>query len=207
MSKITTQTKLVALVAALLFFNSTLFANETEKTESDLAADKEHYEKGVYVAAKALITLGDTKDEGESILQGGMGKGVGVELGYKFSYGLALEADATHAKNRVTEKKFNETSGEYEFEESDGSYSTVSLDLVYNHHLNHYAELFIKGGYEMEFEKIADFNIDTTNSGVVGALGAEFTASEQIALLLEYEASSIKGPRGNSVFAGVVYRF
>jgi len=88
-----------------------------------------------------------------------------------------------------------------------GTYVTSSLDVSYTYKATHELGLFVKGGYEYEFEKIADLNVDAINSGFIYAAGTEYEINETMAFIGEYEVTTIKGPRGNSIFAGLVYSF
>jgi len=172
-----------------------------------LCAQEEHTHKSdFYIATKALMTLGDTVEHGEATLDGSSGYGLGVDFGYKIGKGFAVEVDATYAKNDVTERDVNEHGHEHVITAS-GLYVTTSLDLVYAYPLTHQLEIFIKGGYEYEIEKISDLDIDTSDTGFIYAAGLEYELNENLSLLGEYEATTIEGPRGNSIFAGVVYHF
>lgn len=90
---------------------------------------------------------------------------------------------------------------------TDGNYFTYGLSLAYTMHLTERAGLLFKVGYEGENETINGLGIDTTNDGFTYALGAEVKLNKHYELVFEYEGSSIKGPRGSSLFAGVKYNF
>lgn len=182
-----------------------------------------HAKTGFYTAVKGLITLGDTFEHGEgATLEGRIGKGVGIELGYKFGYGFALESDWTFARNTVEETDCSDHASEEEesvhaheaahsggchYVESDAEYYTVSLDLVYLLHLTHNLGLFFKTGVEYETEQIEALDIKAYDTGMVYAFGAEYAIGNHAAFLMEYEGTTIEGPRGHSVFAGLAYHF
>lgn len=171
---------------------------------SGYAAEVEHTqekESKFYVAAKALMTLGNTVNEGESQLKGSTGKGIGIDLGYRVGNGFAVEVDGTYTKNTVTE-----IPSVGEEEDFTGSYMTSSLDAVYDYKFTHELAIFGKAGFEYELEKIGDA-ASKTSTGISYAVGTEYEVSESIALLAEYEGTTIDGPRGNGVFAGIVYNF
>ena len=169
----------------------------------NLFATQEHKEEGrYYVAVKALMTLGDTVQHGTSQLSGATGKGLGIDLGYKLGNGFAVEIDATYAKNDITER--DELGDEITV---NASYMTSSLDIAYAYPITHVVELFVKGGYEYEVEKINDLGIDASDTGFIYAAGVEYELDEHISLIGEYEGTTINGPRGNSIFAGAVYHF
>jgi len=171
------------------------YASELEDVKQD--------ESKFYVAVKALVTLGDNVDEGESRLEGSTGKGIGIDLGYRISHGFVVEIDATYATNTVTEVLANGDS-----EDFSGDYITSSLDVAYNYKLLPELNVFAKVGYEVEYEKIdtiADSYASTT--GFIYAAGMEYEVAESMAVLAEYEVTTIDGPRGNSIFLGLVYDF
>ena len=186
---------LTAVVAtALLAINS--IASEEMHLEGHESEDN------FYIATKAMYTLGATVEEETSTLDGGTGAGLGIDVGYKLGAGVSVEIDGTYVKGSVVETKANGDK-----ESMDASYMTSSLDVAYVYHATHEVELFAKGGYEYEFEKISKLGVDAVNSGFIYAVGTEYELSHTSALSFEYEVTTIKGPRGNSVFAGYVYSF
>lgn len=204
------------LSAALIA--TTLCAHEPQSVHEEAPV---HAEQGFYTALKGLITLGDNVEHGEGVsLEGSSGKGVGIEVGYKIGHGFAVEADGTFARNTVTEKNCNEheeateahaaeepaTNGCHRVD-ADGEYTTVSLDLVYLLHLSHHFGAFVKTGFEYETESIEKLDISGNDTGVIYAVGAEYAVGEHTAFMAEYEGTTIEGPRGSSLFAGVVYHF
>jgi outer membrane protein X len=194
------------IILSAMLLTASAFAHEEAEAAHEEHVAAIHSETGFYGAVKALVTLGNDVDEGEGVtLEGDSGKGAGIELGYKIGYGFAVEADATFARNRVTEVRCIEE--ECEREEGDGEYTTVSLDLVYNYHITHHAALFVKGGYEYETESIDSLDVNGNDTGFIYAVGTEYAVGEHTAFLLEYEGTTIDGPRGNSIFAGLVYAF
>jgi len=178
---------------------ATLITVGAQASEHETAT-KEH--KDFYVAAKALVTLGDEVKHEESTLDGGVGKGVGVDIGYRVSHNFAVEIDMTYANSDVTE-----IDAQGEKEDVTGKYITSSLDVVYMYHAMHDLGLFVKGGIEYEVENIDALDIEQTEVGVIYALGGEYEISHHSALILEYEGSTIEGPRGSTVLAGMVYSF
>lgn len=171
-------------------------------SESEAHSVEHHNESSFYIATKAMYTLGSSIEEEASTLEGGTGSGLGIDLGYRVGNGFSVEIDATYDIDNITEKKSNgeETS-------VDGTYITTSLDVAYTYHATHEIGLFVKGGFEYEFEKIDALGVDKLNSGFIYAAGTEYEMSETFALIGEYEVTTIKGPRGNSIFAGMVYSF
>ncbi|MDQ7041940.1 MAG: outer membrane beta-barrel protein, partial [Sulfurimonas sp.] len=132
---------------------------------------------------------------------GSNGAGLGVDVGYKLGAGFSVELDVAYVQADVVEKTVSEE------KTAKGTFTTSSLDVAYIHHITHELEAFVKGGYEYEFEKISDLGVDATNSGFVYAVGLEYELSHTHAIALEYEETTIKGPRGNIASLGYVYNF
>ena len=187
-------TKIISALIASSLVALSGYASEVEHVHSK--------QTNFYIATKAMVTLGSTVTEDTSTLKGGTGEGLAVDLGYRAGYGIAVEIDGTYALDTITEKK---SSGEQQT--MAGTYVTSSLDVSYTYKATHELVLFVKGGYEYEFEKIADLNVDAINSGFIYAAGTEYEINETMAFIGEYEVTTIKGPRGNSIFAGLVYSF
>ena len=163
-----------------------------------------HEEKSdFYVAVKGIVTLGDSIDEETAKLEGGLGKGLGIDLGYVISHGFSVEVDGTYVRNTVKETVFETGDVKYH----DATYITTSLDVVYKYMVTSEFAILLKGGYEYEFEKIPDLDVDKTLSGFVYAGALIYEVTEGIEVLAEYEVTTIKGPRGNSAFAGVEFSF
>ncbi|HIP19903.1 MAG TPA: hypothetical protein EYG70_02125 [Sulfurimonas sp.] len=156
-----------------------------------------------YVATKVIYSFGASVDEGEKTLKGDAGAGLGIDLGYKLGSGFSAEIDVAYVAADVVET--DRVTGEEI--RAKGTFTTSSLDVAYIHHITHELEAFVKGGYEYEFEKISDLNVDTTNSGFVYAVGAEFELSHISAIAVEYEGTTIKGPRGSIASLAYVYSF
>jgi opacity protein-like surface antigen len=189
--------KILTLLAVSSFATLNIYAGEMEHH-----AAHEESKTPFYVAVKAITTLGDSIEEEGATLEGDTGFGIGIDLGYKLAYGFAIELDATYVTNNVTEREADGESEEYS-----ASYITTSLDIAYKYPLTHTVGLVAKCGYEYEIETIDDLNIDNSETGFVFAGAVEYEMSEHIALLGEYEYTTIDGPRGNSIFAGLVYSF
>ena len=161
-----------------------------------------HEEKSnFYVAAKALMILGnDVSEEGEK-LKGESGAGFGIDLGYRLAYGFSFEIDGTYATNDV--KITNELG---ESEKFSATYITNSFDIAYRYPFTESFAGVIKGGYEHEYEDISGKG--TSNSdGFAYAAALTYELNEHFGVLAEYEGTTIDSPRGNSVFAGVEYTF
>ena len=159
-------------------------------------------ESKFYMVAKALMILGDTVNHGEAVLDGDRDYGYGIDLGYRLGNGFALEYDFSYARNTVSEIENGEV-----LDEAKATYYTSALDLVYTYEVTEDLGIFAKAGYEYEWEKISAYDIDGEDHGFVFGGGVEVAMSESYKLIAEYEHSTIEGPRGDSIFAGVMYNF
>ena len=92
-------------------------------------------------------------------------------------------------------------------EEAKATYYTHALDLVYTYELTETLGVFAKAGYEYEIEDIEEYNIDADDNGLNFGVGVEVAVNHKYKLVAEYEHSTIEGPRGDSIFAGVMYNF
>lgn len=161
----------------------------------------EHVEKPYYIVVKGLMVTGDKVDHGEATLDGDRGYGFGIDVGYRFAEGFAIEYDFSYAENTVTEMVGHES------EEACAKYYTHALDLVYTYEATETIGIFGKIGLEYEVEKIDDLHIDNDDTGFVWGLGIEAAVDDTYKIVVEYEHSTIEGPHGNSIFAGVMYNF
>ncbi|NPA65246.1 MAG: porin family protein [Epsilonproteobacteria bacterium] len=193
--------KLTNLLVSVAFCGVSLFASEVITQEN-----QEHHKEltPYYVALKGMYSFGDdyTNDEGIKE-EGDTGYGVGLDVGYIFyekgMNGFAIELDITYETADVT---FHE---EEEKVTHKADYYTTSLDLVYMIKPIEQLGLFAKVGYEYEYEEIAD---ETANEDdFIVAAGIEYHLSHHYRGIVEYEHSFIDGPKGDVVFAGIVYNF
>ncbi len=186
--------KRLSLLTATLLLASTLSAHEME------ASEQKEAELPFYVALKGMYTFGDDVKKGDVVEKGQDGYGVGIDFGYRLGHGFAVEIDGTYESADVTAVKAN---GDEVTENA--TYYTSSLDLVYVYEATHHIGLLAKVGYEYEHEKIAgETNNDT---GAIFAAGAEYSINARYKAIVEYETSTIDGPKGDMIYAGVMYNF
>ena len=159
-------------------------------------------ESPFYIIGKGMMILGDKANHEESVLDGDQGYGFGIDLGYRIGNGFAIEYDFSYARNDVLETREG-----HEEEEGRAEYYTSALALVYTYEATESLGIFGKVGYEYEWEKIKKFDIDGHDDGFVFAGGIEVKMDESYKFVLEYEHSTIEGPKGDAVFAGVMYNF
>jgi len=167
---------------------------ETEEVEVE--------ESRFYLVTKALASLGEEIEHGDALLDGAGGYGIGIDLGYRLGNGFAIEYDFSYARNRVTEKITG-----HEDEKVNAHYYTSSLDLIYVFEVTETVGIFGKVGYEYEWETIDALDIDSRDHGFIAGIGLEVGINERYKFLVEYEHSTIDSPRGDSLYAGVMYNF
>ncbi len=203
--------KTLILLGASLIFSSVLYADEVEVIEDKSRAHikaKHHEEGNLYIVAKALMDTGHTiteeatEEEHAHELHGEIGGGIGVDLGYRLGYGFATEFDFTFAHNSVKKSMIGE-----EDVSAGADYFTYGLDLLYGYHVSEAFVVFAKVGWEIEHEKIADFDIENTSSGFCYAVGVEYGFTEHWAYIGEFESAVIESTRGNSIMTGLSYIF
>lgn len=198
MKKIVLMTSFASLMALQLHAGGDLVPQEpvVEAVEEVEVEAHESAESDYYVVIKGLRITGDTADHEGVILDGDSGYGFGIDLGYRLGNGFAVEYDFSYATNTVTE-----------VEEADAKYYSHALDLVYTYELTETVGLFAKAGYEYEIEKIKDFGIDANDDGFNFGIGTEIAMGENYKFVAEYEHSTIEGPKGNAIFAGIMINF
>ncbi|WP_294950867.1 porin family protein [Sulfurovum sp.] len=155
-----------------------------------------------YIVAKGLLIRGDEITEEEETRNGDTGYGFGVDFGYRIGKGFALEYDFSYSKNTMTAKKEG-----FEPEAFDVQYYTSAIDFVYVYEATETVGLFAKIGYEYEWENIDELDEKNTDHGAVVGAGMEIAINEDYKLITEYEHSTIKGPRGDSIYAGMMFNF
>lgn len=173
-----------------------------EEAPAAVAEVEEAEESRFYIVAKGLATLGDDVTEEEASLSGDNGYGVGIDVGYRLGNGFAIEYDFSYSSNTVTESREG-----FEPEEYDFDYYTSALDLVYTYEVTESLGLFAKVGYEYEWEHIDALDEKNTDHGAVFGVGMEIAMNETYRFVTEYEHSTIKGPRGDGIFAGLMVNF
>jgi len=159
-----------------------------------MAEEHKSQESSFYVVAKALYIVGDDVQHGEAHLKGDDGIGFGIDLGYRLDYGFSVEYDFSYSTNDVEESEYS----------ANADYMTHALDLVYTYPATKELGVFAKVGYEYEKEKITDYDIDSSDHGTVFGAGVEYELTHQYSLVGEYEHSTIDGPRGDSIYFGVM---
>lgn len=195
--------KIFAALFAAQLMTQAYAGGDVEITETLETEAAEVEESPFYIVVKGLASLGAEAEHGEAILDGDGGYGVGIDLGYRLGKGFAVEYDFSYAKNTVTERVEH-----HEPEEVDAHYYTSSLDLVYTYEATETLGIFGKVGYEYEWETIDELGIDSSRDhGFIVGAGVEVALSEKYKLVAEYEHSTIDSPRGDSLYAGVMYNF
>ncbi len=195
MKKILTGTMLATMLFTGLYAGGDIEAVDSDETEITESSP-------FYVVVKGMMIFGDTVNHEEAVLDGDQDYGFGIDLGYRLGNGFAVEYDFSYSGNSVTEKKVGE-----EPVNVNAKYYTSALDLVYTYELTEELGVFGKVGYEYEWEKISALDIDSTDHDFVFGAGFEAAMDEDFKFVAEYEHSLIEGPRGDSLFAGIMYTF
>jgi len=191
---------LMALTASQILTQAQAGGDIVPVVEPEVVVE-EHTESDFYVVVKGMRIAGDTAAHEDALLDGDVGYGFGIDVGYRLGNGFALEYDFSYAKNTVTET-IEDIS-----EEGTAKYYTHALDLVYTYELTETVGIFGKVGYEYESEEIKAFDIDGSDHGFVYGAGVEVAMTDEYKFVAEYEHSTIEGPRGDSIFAGVMINF
>lgn len=160
-------------------------------------------ESKFYVVVAGMMLLGDEIQHGEALLDGddNYGHGFGIDVGYRLGNGFALEYDYTYGRNTVYEITADEKI------KARSEYHTSALDLVYTYEATEKLGIFGKVGYEFEWEKISELDIDNREDDFVFGAGIEYALNEKYKFIAEYEHSLIEGPHGDAILAGVMYNF
>ena len=166
-------------------------------------AHEHHEESKFYVVIAGMMLMGDEVQHGEAILDGDneYGYGYGIDVGYRLGNGFAFEYDFTYGRNTVHEITAHDEV------EATSTYYTSALDIVYTYEATEQLGIFGKIGYEVEWETISKLEIEGREEGVVYGAGIEYALNKEYKLLVEYEHSTIEGPHGDSLFAGVMFNF
>jgi len=140
-----------------------------------------------YVVLKGLSISGDKLDNND----GDRGFGAGVDLGYRLGNGLAVELGVAYAKNQLDNAA-----------ETDVSYKTGAISLVYGFDLTKKLGLFAKGGYMYEKPFIGD-----NEKGLAYGAGLTYKMSENKSIVGEYQTSTLDSLRGDALSLGLMINF
>ncbi|MFT7880021.1 MAG: porin family protein [Sulfurimonas sp.] len=202
MKKFVLMTSVASLMALQLHAGGDIAPVEPVVEIPEIHDHHEHAESDYYVIVKGLRIAGDSVDHEGVTLDGDSGYGFGIDLGYRLGHGFAVEYDFSYATNTVSEIEHGDV-----VEEADATYYTHAVDLVYTYELTETLGVFAKAGYEYEIEEIEAYHIDADDNGFNYGIGVEVAVDHTYKVIAEYEHSTIEGPRGNSLFVGVMYNF
>lgn len=194
---------LSAVVSAQLFAGGNIEAPVAAVEPAIEEVHESHEESPFYVVLSGMALFGDEVKHGEALLDGNdeYGYGFGIDVGYRLGNGFAVEYDFTYGRNQVKEITEDESV------EVTSKYYTSALDLVYTYEATENLGIFGKVGYEYEWEKIPDLEIDSKEHDFVFGAGIEYALNEKYKLVVEYEKSMIEGPHGDALLAGVMFNF
>ena len=165
---------------------------EEVKKEVKAVEDAPKKAKNFYMVAKGIYAMGDEVNK----LDADSGYGAGIDLGYRFSNGLATELGFTFSKNTLNNPAENEISSK-----------TAALSLVYTYDVAKAIGVFAKVGYMYEQQKINSLNIDDDDSGVSYGAGVEYKINDDYGVVAEYQGSTIDSLRGDTASLGFMYNF
>jgi len=140
-----------------------------------------------YVVLKGLSISGDKLNGKDA----DRGMGAGVDLGYSFGNGFAVELGTAYAKNQLDNVA-----------ETDVSYKTGDIALVYGFDLSEKLGLFAKGGYMYEKPSIGD-----TEKGLAYGAGLSYKMSANKSIVGEYQTSALDSLRGDALSLGLKINF
>ena len=192
------QKKIRTIALAAMLCTTAAMANEEIDSSGAEGGNFRHKEEKVYIVPKVLMSSGHTISEEDARVKGENGRGVGLDLGYRTGTGLNFEVDYAYTKVDITEQKGEEKT------KTTGDYNSASFDILYAYHINEPLAVFAKTGFEYEKEKIDKLNVDKSDTGFLYGAGFEYEVKENMALLVEYEDSTIDGPKGYTVAVGLV---
>ena len=195
--------KFLKIFMVSLALVSMTYAEEMNGHELTEAAHES--EAPFYIVVKGMVTTGGDEREEEEYLEGDNAYGAGIDIGYMFHEHFGIEFSTVYGKNDIT--RTEEMHGEIEVDKAKATYVSYAINLIFKHHINEEFGYFIKAGYEKEHEKIDDFDIDEKEHGFDAAVGLTYEINEDMAALVEYEYSSIRGLRGDAFFLGMEYKF
>lgn len=175
-----------AAIAAILLSTTSVCAAESEMAHGG------HY----YATLKMVNGLGDKVTHGAETLDGASSNGYAIDFGYSYGGPWSVELTYGSAKGDVT--------NELDVTEQ-ATYTSMGLLGTYTHHLASHTSLVGKLGWMQESEEIAGHT--NTESGLAYVVGVEYGLNETFELVLEYEGTDIKSPRGNALLAGVKYLY
>jgi len=166
-------------------------------SQSVSASSSEHA-GGLYIVPKAVVILGDTITHHGHVLDGDAGAGIGIDLGYSFNSNFAVELAATYAEADVTEDGHDTDTAEY---------TTYGFNAVYTKTIVGHLRLLAKLGYSWEYERMDEFAIKETLSGIAYAAGFEYGIADNMEVVFEYEGAEVVSSRGDSLMFGLKYKF
>ncbi|MCK4442393.1 MAG: porin family protein [Sulfurovaceae bacterium] len=151
---------------------------------------------GFYTVIKGNYNTGDDVDTFST----DSGYGVGLDIGYSFGNGLAVELGLGYDQNQLDNIAT----------ENDVAYTSAGLSLAYTYNITKAVGVFAKVGYGMEKTDIDDdatLTYDDSDSGVIYGAGLEYKISDTYGLVAEYEGTTMDSLRGNIVGLGLKYNF
>lgn len=184
------------ILLTCLAVGSFAYSANAESYSSELSTHK-----GPYIEPKLIMTMGETIAHGDSTLDGDIGYGIGLDLGYSFTEYFALELDGSYSKADVKETL---STGESETESA--SFYTYGINTVLTYPVTEHFILLGKIGYGYEHEDLGNLGIKGSEHGANWAVGVEYSFNPHVEVSFEYEAADIRSARGDSLQFGLIYK-
>ncbi|MBD3789959.1 MAG: porin family protein [Campylobacterales bacterium] len=185
------------ILSAFLWAGGDIAPVEPEVTVPEVASEVSPF----YVVVKYMTSRGSSLSEENAYLDGDHAHGIGLDIGYKFNEHFAIELAGTYGKNDVTRTEEDVT------EVASAAYKSFAINLVVSQMITEKIGVFGKVGVEDEYEKVSDFGIDESDTGMDYAAGMNYEIDEHNALIAEYEGTTIDGLLGDTIYVGVEHTF
>jgi len=197
--------------------------NEEMAAEHGAAHGGEHEGSAFYVVGKYFSSTGASYKHGTNIISGGNASGFAADFGVGFGGHMAVELSvasgsgtftetAASVSNRMAPTLFNNASGatsgtsssSHESTELNATYSSVAVVGVYGIPVSDQSAFIMKLGGINESEKL-DVVGSSSASGAVYAFGFETKMGNHKEFVVEYEGTSVEGPRASTVLFGLKF--
>lgn len=179
-----------------------------EDMAEDRAGSREDFTSHMYIVGKVFTSPGQDYDHGGHTITGDTATGFGLDLGYKlgdhWAVELAYSAGSGSVKAHQSSLPLLASSSPSSV---DASYNALGLLGVYTAHLGESFSLVGKLGGVSESEDLGEAGGSSSATGLVYVLGCEYKLFGHNELVLEYEDTTIDGPRAYTLFLGFKHGF
>jgi len=167
-----------------------------------------------YGVAKFMYSPGADYEHSGHVITGESAMGLGFDLGYKIMDSVSAELAFSYGSNSISKEDHTATDSTPTHSmfplmatgtlSGTGTYLAIGLLGVYTYHINEQFSAVGKFGFVSESETLSwDTGDESASStGVVYVLGGEYVLGGHNELVLEYEGSTVEGPKGANIFIG-----